>query len=679
MPSAPQVPGAQTLIRNGLMQNDMDAQGFKIWNLDPTSIPPSGGPNSFPAVAHQWLHSYDSSSHNFSASQPDLLADISSFPSVSGQTGKFLTNNGTALSWGATPNSTAGSGIVNVRDFGAVGNGTTDDFAAITNAISYATAHNGLTVYFPAGRYRLSANLNLFSPVSMLGDSPYLSVLAGDPNVSNPVILIQGQGSVLQKLGVDGGANAASPSAPTLRKGIAVFKCYGVYILNCAVGNCSDDGFAAQYCYGIVMRDCVVNTVGRYGFNIDHCPRSLFFGNIASITTLSGIWVTNSPFCEINNNQVYSCGAVSYGVFCSDSDNSLIVGNSIGQCAIGIGILSSTTRTYQPQSHGYLISGNNVSRNYYAGLIIAVTNGTQVTGNTCSENGQGGTDHVTYSTEPGITIDHANLGSGYVVGDILTLTGGSGTAAKCIVTAVNGGAITADGLFPITLGNYTTFPTNPVTVTGGSGTGAKVVYTNLGILFKGAGYQIGQVLVSQVGNYYNPIRIMVTTIDGSGGVTSFQVLDGGGYFGTLPSVLSFVADALSGNSGVAGGGAVVPPTVPDSTSGLQLTPSFGLRYSYNFDTGLSAGIIMVGGCSGATLNSNILDGCQTGAGILIAKNSSFPAFASRMNLSANSIMGNIMGVRQRDGTTPPVLWVNVDSVAGLNLIFPRDPLGDLPI
>lgn len=43
----------------------------------------------------------------------------------------------------------------NVRDFGAVGDGATDDTEAIQAAIDAAEAAGGGTVYFPAGDYLL--------------------------------------------------------------------------------------------------------------------------------------------------------------------------------------------------------------------------------------------------------------------------------------------------------------------------------------------------------------------------------------------------------------------------------------------------------------------------------------------------------------------------------------------
>ena len=50
---------------------------------------------------------------------------------------------------------------VNVKDFGAVGDGVTDDTAAIQAAIDYAKSINGCTVFLPAGTFAVTSTLYL--------------------------------------------------------------------------------------------------------------------------------------------------------------------------------------------------------------------------------------------------------------------------------------------------------------------------------------------------------------------------------------------------------------------------------------------------------------------------------------------------------------------------------------
>jgi hypothetical protein len=70
------------------------------------------------------------------------------------------------------PASRVTSPFVNVADFGAAGDGTTDDTSAISRAIEAAApaeAPTGNTVFLPAGRYRLSSGLVLPPAVTLAG------------------------------------------------------------------------------------------------------------------------------------------------------------------------------------------------------------------------------------------------------------------------------------------------------------------------------------------------------------------------------------------------------------------------------------------------------------------------------------------------------------------------------
>ena len=73
----------------------------------------------------------------------------------------------------------------------------------------------------------------------------------------------------------------------------------------------------------------------------------------------------------------------------------------------------------------------------------------------------------------GQTVSVQAAGSGYVVGNTLTVVGGtSSTAAQLRVDSINGsGGVTATS-FVNSAGAYSVLPTNPVSVTGGAGSGA---------------------------------------------------------------------------------------------------------------------------------------------------------------------------------------------------------------
>ena len=73
----------------------------------------------------------------------------------------------TALATKADSSASSGSGLVSVKDFGAVGNGVTDDTAAIQDAIDTLSAAGGGTVFLPAGAYKITSNINITWPSSL--------------------------------------------------------------------------------------------------------------------------------------------------------------------------------------------------------------------------------------------------------------------------------------------------------------------------------------------------------------------------------------------------------------------------------------------------------------------------------------------------------------------------------
>lgn len=59
--------------------------------------------------------------------------------------------------------------VINVKDFGAIGDGVTDDTSAIQDAINYASNNGGYTVYAPAGVYSFSRLLFHYDAVLNTG------------------------------------------------------------------------------------------------------------------------------------------------------------------------------------------------------------------------------------------------------------------------------------------------------------------------------------------------------------------------------------------------------------------------------------------------------------------------------------------------------------------------------
>lgn len=93
------------------------------------------------------------------------------------------------------------------------------------------------------------------------------------------------------------------------------------------------------------------------------------------------------------------------------------------------------------------------------------------------------------------TVQPANPGTGYVVGNVLTVVGGTGTAATYRVTSVGAsGAVT--GIDLVSSGDYTVQPTSPMLTTGGAGTGCR-----LQLKYANATAMLTDFMTSAVGDY----------------------------------------------------------------------------------------------------------------------------------------------------------------------------------
>jgi Right handed beta helix region len=312
-----------------------------------------------------------------------------------------------------------------------------------------------------------------------------------------------------------------------------------------------------------------------------------------------------------------------------NTDRLTIEGNIISRCrgAIELGY------DLRDWAQEILITGNLISGNYNGGLSF-YANGVVLTGNQISKNGHGGINGVTSTIEPGIKIDPSYPGSSYVAEDILTLSGGTGTPAKVMVVSVfTGGTLyeapgTDSALWPIDMGSYTSFPPNPVVVSGGHGSGARAIYTNSKIGAAGSGYAVGDVLRATNPGYTQVVRVVVTAVS-SGAVTGYDILNGGGYSGALPSSLAFANDWGSG-------------------TGFTLIPAWGKRYSRNY--AWTFGVEVVGPLVTGIISGNTISSNNEAPGILFYDQPPlFTGRAQQFVITSNILRDNAYSIKGKTG------------------------------
>ncbi|CAN5431157.1 hypothetical protein BH10ACI1_BH10ACI1_16610 [soil metagenome] len=96
--------------------------------------------------------------------------------------GDQFSGGGMTYNWIATPDEKT-LGFYNIKDFGAVGDGRTDDTVAIKSAFAFVASHNGGQVTFPEGEYMVSSPITLPSGIVIQG----IDGLHSDASTNNVV------------------------------------------------------------------------------------------------------------------------------------------------------------------------------------------------------------------------------------------------------------------------------------------------------------------------------------------------------------------------------------------------------------------------------------------------------------------------------------------------------------
>lgn len=374
--------------------------------------------------------------------------------------------------------------FASVTDFGAVGDGITDDTAAINRALYqlYCREVNPQirrSLFFPAGVYKVSGTINI----------PPYAMLYGEGADSSVISLINGGGAVpyvaqtadsLQQTGTSIGTNSATPPE---------------YIIINNMGFQSVDPLSSVLLVGQAT-NCRFQNVGLYG----PLTTSTLTTN-ANATVAVDFYSTNGFVC----NQITFEGCIFAGTVYGANTGQQIQGitftNSIFN-TLYQGILLGTGSVVNGGPTGVRIVGNQFNNIYHEGIVFGSVSLNASGHNIFYDVGNQFTGSTGTPATSCINIQTANNLS---ISDLFQRTPAYATTYPCVQLndtasiAMTNGAQLAMGTYIRNSGNTFSIPNNSTeTVFTVSSTQSQAFSFNYTIV-RGTAYQTGSIMVSTNG------------------------------------------------------------------------------------------------------------------------------------------------------------------------------------
>ncbi|MGE3245390.1 MAG: glycosyl hydrolase family 28-related protein, partial [Beijerinckiaceae bacterium] len=228
-----------------------------------------------------------------------------------------------------------------VKQFGAEGDGVTDDTAAITAALARLTS--GGVLFFPAGTYLISSTIDTLSNVTFAGAGMGASIILADAADFNMIEVQDGQSDIaFRDLTIKGAATADS----TTQYGViasASSEASRVTIERCRFTN-SNNG---------------ISTGSGTGWRVNEC----YFDTLVGVISGTGYGVLvagSSTRCHVTGcDYLGTSGNGRHAVYLSvNATYCRVVGNSVKDCNETAIVCRASTG--QGGVHGNIIAGNNI-------------------------------------------------------------------------------------------------------------------------------------------------------------------------------------------------------------------------------------------------------------------------------------------------------------------------------
>jgi parallel beta-helix repeat protein len=215
-----------------------------------------------------------------------------------------------------------GTYTINVRDYGAMGNGTNDDAAAIQLAINAVQNASGGIVFFPPGTYLHNASEIVVSGnnITLEGTGRASIIKNGTSNAINGIKILNSNRIIIKDLAIDGNrAGIANPptigTLYTVLNAIYITGSSDITIDHCYVHDHYDGGILADTSNTLIITNNYVANGNDNGIFMRTLPTTgvgcndiTISNNICTGMSFSGIQAIYASYVTISNNVCYSNG-----------------------------------------------------------------------------------------------------------------------------------------------------------------------------------------------------------------------------------------------------------------------------------------------------------------------------------------------------------------------------------
>jgi parallel beta-helix repeat protein len=302
------------------------------------------------------------------------VVPIAQLPGATGTTGGIISLAGDLGGTATNPAVKNALRVFNIKDYGAAGDGTADDTAAINNTI--AAASGGGIVFVPKGTYIVDPviSIQLTGGITLqgAGNGSIIKVKNGS-NVLNNLVKVESQNNVtIRDLQIDGNrANQDASDAVAVHYGVYIARSEDCRVENVWVHHTTGVGVHIYDSTGTTVTNCNSSHNRYHGYECEQDTTCVFSHNRGHYNDRHGIFI--SP------GEIGGTGAVANVIDANMFDHNSAYGIALGIAAGNGGSLGLTRDN--------AITNNTVFANDIYGINLFIVDDTLVANNTVVQNG----------------------------------------------------------------------------------------------------------------------------------------------------------------------------------------------------------------------------------------------------------------------------------------------------